>query len=119
MYTIIETKEMAQSLTITLLDYVKEHDYMLCKGAFDLVDKEFVQAPSYDSVILAYEEIRNFLYVTQADPMGFKVLRDEVSREDYLSVIAKIKQDWATPSGEEYLLSMATMTAATMSGQTV
>ncbi|MDT0215873.1 hypothetical protein Q9R35_00920 [Alcaligenes sp. AB3] len=98
MYTIIETKEIAQSLSVTLLDYIKERGYMLCRGNFDLADEEFSQAPSYEDVVQAYEEVRSFLYVAQADPMGFKTLRDEASKEEYLELIGRIKNEWATPS---------------------
>lgn len=102
MYTVIETKEMAQSLNGALLDYVKEHGYMLCKGMFELEDGQFVQPPLYEDVIQAYEEIRSHLYVTQTDPMGFKIMRDEVSKEDYIQVVNQIKSDWATPTIQEF-----------------
>jgi len=91
---------ISSDINENFLKYVKENGTTVLEGDVAQVhDAEgALVSPANEAYEAVYEKIRNYLYRTITDPMYMKHARGEISKDEWIEAVNKIKSDWATPS---------------------
>jgi hypothetical protein len=97
MFIIEETKQSFREPNLLLCEYIIKNNYSVA-----LVEREIERNEDGDEILnltdkeksLAKDKIKKYLYKEVSDPLFFKSQRGEISKEEWMSTITKIKEDW-------------------------
>jgi hypothetical protein len=97
MFIIEETKKSFKELNLLLCEYIIKNNYSIAS-----IEREIERNEEGEEVLnlteeektIAKDKIKKYLYREITDPLFFKTQRGEISKEEWMSAVTKIKQDW-------------------------
>lgn len=98
----IITKESGviyNELTQNIINFHNDNNLTVAVVDRDLTydDGNYVDDITQSEVNLGYDNIREFLYQKNTDPLFFKVQRGEIEEQAWLDAIQVIKNEWVAP----------------------
>lgn len=97
MFIIEETKQIFKEPNIVVCNYITNNNYSVA-----FIDREIERNEEGEEVLnlteeekaIAKDKIKKYLYREISDPLFFKAQREEISTEEWMSAVTKIKEDW-------------------------
>jgi len=97
MFIIKENQKSFKELNLLLCEYILKNNYSVASIEREIeINEEGEEVLNFteEEKIIAKDKIKRYLYKEISDPLFFKAQRGEITTEEWMSAVTKIKQDW-------------------------